>query len=89
MANEDETADNFEYRGWQVRIAIDAIGPPFSGHADLWLNNVMKCRVVLSTHRSEASSARWALDSKARDYIDDWVTRPRTGTTGFVELGED
>lgn len=82
-----DPANNFEYRGWQVRIEVTVNNNAFSGHADLLLDDVQKCRVVLATSRSNSTSARWALDSKARDYIDDWHTRRHTGETDFGELG--
>lgn len=77
---------DFEYRGWLVKIEIDHVDNYFSGHADLHHDGKYKCRLVLATTGLDSSSARWALDSKARDFIDEWTMRPRTGTTGLQDL---
>jgi hypothetical protein len=87
--DDTDTQNNFEYRGWLVSMEVSGSGADFSGHADLRLNGVQKCRVVLGTSRDDRSSARWALDSKARDYIDNWVANLHTGTTDFGDLGEN
>jgi hypothetical protein len=84
MTTDDEAG--FEYRGWRVSIETAPAGEFFAGHADLQYHGHHKCRVVLASPRTEYSSARWALDSLARDYIDTWTTRPHTGGTGFQEL---
>jgi hypothetical protein len=78
--------DCFEYRGWIVKIEVDGLGECFAGHAELQHRGEFKCRVALATSRQDAESARWALDSKARDYIDAWTEQPHTGDTGFQEL---
>ncbi|WP_162593955.1 hypothetical protein [Variovorax sp. PBL-E5] len=77
---------SFEYRGWWVSIETAASGEFFAGHADLRHRGEHKCRLVLSTSRADPATARWALDSKARDYIDAWSERQHTGDTGFQEL---
>ena len=63
---------DFEYRGWLVKIEIDHVDNYFSGHADLHHEGKSKCRLVLATTGLDINSARWALDSKARDFIDEW-----------------
>ena len=83
-----DRANNFEYRGWQVRLEVSGSDAIFAGHADLSLNGVQKCRLVLATSRNDRVAARWALDSKARDYIDNWTLNLHSGTTEFGELGE-
>jgi hypothetical protein len=82
-----DQANNFEYRGWRVRMEVTGIDTSFSGHATLFLDGEQKCRLVLATSRADRVAARWALDSKARDYIDDWHSKRHTGTTDFGELG--
>lgn len=84
MANDGSS--EFEYRGWLVRIETTGSAEVWSGHAELYLNGDHKCRLALSTNRKDSSSACWALDSKARNFIDDWTTRPRTGDTTFQDL---
>ena len=77
---------DFEYRGWLVKIDLNKDGAGFSGHADLHYDGKYKCRVVLATNGLDDRSARWALDSKARDFIDEWTMRPRRVNTGQEEL---
>jgi len=84
-----DQANNFEYRGWQVHIEVTGGDAMFSGHADLSLNGGLNCRIVLATSRNDRAAARWALDSQARDYVDDWTSNLHTGTTDFSELGEE
>jgi len=83
-----DQANNFEYRGWHVQLELTSNDSTFSGHANLSLEGEQKCRLVLATRRADRSTARWALDSKARDYIDDWTSKRHTGSTDFGELGE-
>lgn len=84
-----ENANNFEYRGWHVQLEVTRSGSTFSISADLRLQGQQKCRLVLSTTREDLVSAQWALDSKVRDYIDNYLTRAHTGTTSFGGLEED
>lgn len=77
---------DFEFRGWIVSIEIDRAENCFSGHADLHYDGNYKCRLVLATTSLDDSSARWELESRARAFIDDWIMRPHTGTTGFQDL---
>jgi hypothetical protein len=41
---------------------------------------------VLSTSRLDATAARLALGTKARDFIDDWMSRNETGQSRFSDL---
>jgi hypothetical protein len=84
MGTDEDAA--FEYRGWRVTMETGAAQEMFSGHADLFCNGEHKCRLVLATPRADGVSARWALDSKARNYIDSWAERVHTGDTGLQEL---
>jgi hypothetical protein len=80
---DSEGRSNFEYRGWQVHIE-----PPDAGvalHADLSYQGKYTCRLVLSSEM-DASCAWWALDSKARNFIDEWSMRPRRSGTQSQEL---
>lgn len=63
---------SFEYGGWQVHIEMTASGDAFSGHANLFLGGQPKCRLILASGRIDQPSARLALETKARRYIDDW-----------------
>ena len=83
-----DPANNFEYRGWHVHIEVTGVEPSFSGRANLFLDGEHKCRLVLATCRADRVAARWALDSKARDYIDDWHAKRHTGNTGNTDFGE-
>ena len=88
IAKQLDQANNFDYRGWHVQLEVKGDDSAFSGHASLTLDGEQKCRLVLATGRADPVTARWALDSKARDYIDDWNSRRHTGNTDFGELGE-
>lgn len=77
MNANESSALHFEYRGWFVDIEVLAEGECFAGHADLKFDGKHRCRVVLATGHMQPSTARWALDSKARDFIDEWSTRSR------------
>ena len=83
-----DQANNFEYRGWHVQLKLTDDDSTVSGHANLSLDGEQKCRLVLATSRVDWVTARWALDSKARDYIDDWTSKRHTGNTDFGELRE-
>lgn len=84
-----DNVNNFEYRGWHVHLEIISGGSAFSGHADVTLNGVQKCRLVLSTTTEDLVSAKWALDSKARDYIDNYVDHLQSGLTSLGRVGDD
>lgn len=78
MDSDLPSANRFEYRGWLVEIEVTAAeAGRFAGHADLRFDGTHKCRVTLATARADGSAARWALDSRARDFIDEWTSRPR------------
>ena len=81
----EDLMDGFEYRGW-VRIEVIGKGERFSAHAHLRLKGEQRCLLVLATSREDHAAASAALGAKARDYIDDWTSRPHTGTTGFTPL---
>ena len=40
----------------------------------------------LSTSRLDAGAARLALSTKARDFIDDWMSRNEAGQSQFSDL---
>jgi len=92
MTMDADRIDTAEYRGWEVRLAIgdadDGVAG-FGGHAELWLNGDHKCRIVLASSRTVEADARYALEAKARAFIDEWITRSHTGTTMFGELESD
>ena len=70
-----DSGSEFDYRGWLVRVEVKGAGAAFSGRADLLRKGQHKCRLVLSNSRVDATAARVALDTKARDFIDDWMSR--------------
>jgi hypothetical protein len=73
---EIERRTDFEYRGWQVHIEPDGSAHASAMHADLYYQGKYKCRVAL-TSKLDPACACWALDSKARDFIDEWSMKPR------------
>jgi len=87
LGTKSDPANNFEYRGWHVQLELKGEDSTFSGRAQLSLDGETKCQLVLATGRLDPVTARWALDSKARDYIDDWNSMRHTGRTDFGELG--
>jgi hypothetical protein len=92
MTMDAERNDTVEYRGWEVRVLVQAGSDGsagFAGHAELWLNGNHKCRIVLASSRPAMADARSALETKAHAFIDDWITRAHTGTTMFGELESD
>jgi hypothetical protein len=84
MASDDHA--DFHYREWVVRVEVSGAGEAFSGRADLLRKGQHRCRLVLSTSRLDASAARLALGTKARDFIDDWMSRNETGPSEFSDL---
>ena len=76
----------FGYREWVVRVEITGAGEAFSGRADMFRKGQHKCRLVLSTSRLDATAAKLALCTKARDFIDDWMSRNNTGESRFSDL---
>jgi hypothetical protein len=78
--------DGFEYRDWKVHIEVSGKQGHLSAHANLWLKGEQRCFLVLATSQEDRAAACAALGAKARAYIDDWTSRPHTGTTGFTPL---
>jgi hypothetical protein len=76
----------FDYREWIVRVEVTGAGEAFSGRADLLRKGQHKCRLVLSTSRLDSTAATLALGTKARDFIDDWMSRNETGQSQFSAL---
>ena len=75
----DEVANNrashdFHYLGWKVKIELEGAGSDgiVSGRADLFEDSKFICRVMLSAHHRDGSSAIQALARKARAVIDEW-----------------
>ena len=81
-----DSGAEFDYRGWVVRVEVTGAGEAFSGGADLLRKGQHKCRLVLSSSRLDATAARLALGTKARDFIDDWMCRNETGQSQFSDL---
>ena len=81
-----DSGAEFDYRAWVVRVEVTGAGEAFSGRADLLWKGQHKCRLVLSTSRLDAGAARLALSTKARDFIDDWMSRNEAGQSQFSDL---
>lgn len=71
--------------GW-YRWRSQAAEKRLQAHAVLFLQGQQKCRVVLTSLRLNETETRLALGTKARDFIDDWMSRDHTGDTEFSEL---
>lgn len=78
--------DDFEYRGWLVYIELTSTGDTIAGRADLHRDGMYKCRLVLASARLDRASACLALESKSKDFIDEWTARPHLGDSKFQEL---
>lgn len=82
-------SSRFEYNGWHVSIEIGNAADPKSCYAELsyWQHRI--CRVDLST-ALDACAVRWALDSRACDFIDHcWSTRLRSGAQAAARFDLD
>mgnify|MGYP001147638115 CR=1 FL=1 len=77
----------FDYREWIVRVEVTGAGEAFSGRADLLRKGQHKCRLVLSTSRLDSTAATLALGTKARDFIDDWMSRNETNRSSRLCRG--
>jgi hypothetical protein len=88
--DEDGEVKRFVYEGWEVRICLTVVNDGHEiqagGHADLWRDEVHKCRVALSGRFADEAETCDALERKARDWVDDWHSRDHTGQTGFADL---
>ena len=80
------SADKFEYRGWRVHLELRRVEVGlFTGDADLVHMGRYVCRVSLPTPCSDRKSARWALDSMARDHIDAQSVKAARTEVGDLE----
>jgi hypothetical protein len=79
-------ADAFEYRGWRITTKLEGADEVISGRADLHLNGAYKCRLLLASARRDRAGAKLALETKAKDFIDEWHSRDHGGESGFQEL---
>ena len=82
LTTDGHRGGKFEYRGWLVHIEVTGQGTGFAGHADLYLKGDHKCRVVRATSSSEHLSFQRTLEAKAREFIDEWLTRSESGPPG-------
>jgi hypothetical protein len=73
-------ADRFWFKGWVVSIEVAGDKTMFSGRTHLHVYEEHKHRIVLATSRSEQAATRQALDSKARDFVEQWIARSQAGT---------
>jgi hypothetical protein len=85
---EETEVKRFDEDVWAVRIHLTGRAPDglLAGHADVFREEVPKCRLMLVGHRLDRACAIEALEQKARDFISDWMGRDHSGETGFTEL---
>lgn len=69
----NKASHDFDYQGWKVKVALDGASSEgiVSGHADLYEQAVLVCRVMLSARHHDGGSAMQALARKAREVIDE------------------
>ncbi len=74
--------------GWEghVHVLGRCAAGFVAGHADLYLENVYMCRIVLPRQFDDEWIAANVLQAKAVDWIEDWHRREHSGDTGFSEL---
>jgi hypothetical protein len=83
-----DRANNFEYRGWLVHIGVHADGTCFNGEADVSIHGQRKALLTLPLPCRDAVAAVWALDSLARNFIDEKCVRPPPVPPGFEQEPE-
>lgn len=82
----DAPIRSFSHRGWDVHIYLTRISPEtYTGQVDIFDGDIKRCRIVLAGPLKEIMAIS-ALESKSADWVDDWLSRPHTGSTGFSAL---
>ena len=81
-------AHRFDYKGWSVAVRLESTKDDgtVAGHADLKLDHIPKCRISLAGMHHDGASAVSSLARMSRAFIDDWLERDHTGSTGFATL---
>jgi hypothetical protein len=70
---------------WTMIVGLEGTGESASYFADIHRAGNHVCRLVITRARSE-EEARRLLAGKARLWIDEYLSRPHTGTTEFGSL---
>ena len=84
--NYDELAKTINYRGWNVQIFLTMVTPTVcSGHVNISEDDILRCRIALTGQMDEAN-AILSLERKVADWVEEWLSRNHSGTTGFSEL---
>lgn len=71
---------------WTMHVGVEGQGEAAFYYADLHREGVKVCRIVLTGSSMSDDAARRLLTVKARTWIDDYLSRPHTGTTRFDPL---
>jgi len=73
-------------RGWNAQIFLTMVTPTIcSGYVDISEDDVLRCRIALARQMDEAS-AILSLERKSADWVEEWLSRNHSGTTGFIKL---
>lgn len=84
--NYDKPAKTLNYRGWNVQIFLTMVTPTVcSGHVNISEDDILRCRIALAGQMDEAN-AILSLERKVADWIEEWLSRNHSGTTGLSEL---
>lgn len=81
-------SDSLRVSGLDCLDRVTVVGGEFASHADLQHDGKFVSKVRLATARSDVAGARWALDSKSRDFIDEWTMHRQLGIHGQNDLGQ-
>lgn len=79
---------SFERDGWRVCIRLTAVTSEghLCGSADVFQGADHRCRLALHRGFKSTDELVAAHESKAMEWIDDWLRRDHSGTTGFDSL---
>ena len=73
---------------WTMSVGLDGSGEAAAYFADVHREGRKVCRLIVAGAKSE-DEARRLLAVKARVWIDEYLSRPHSGSTGFGSLGSE
>lgn len=66
-----------------MTVGAEGTGDAAFFYADLYRAGAKVCRIVLTGGSMSDTAARRLLTVRAREWIDEYLSRPHTGTTQF------
>jgi hypothetical protein len=73
---------------WTMSVGLDGLGESAAYYADVRRAGRSVCRLIVAGPTSE-DEARRLLAVKARLWINEYLSRPHSGITGFGSLGSE